>query len=278
MTVYIIGARGRLGQAIADEYADSEFFSLDRSIYEDWSQTGAADLVSRYFNQSLNNKAIVFVASGLLDPRLSQEDLLRVNYFLPKNVIDGATKLGMKVVTFGTVMEGILQSKNPYIQSKVKLGDYVRAAAREAKPVIHIQLHTLYGRGQPSPFMFLGQIMTAIQTNQPFKMTSGRQLREYHNLRDEAMAIRQVTNLASPSVLDLSHGKPLSLKTIAESVFQNLGKKDLLQLGGLPEPPEENYKTVLKSTQITQKVIFRDSLPAITQYMQECYSSQDDMV
>jgi len=276
--VYLIGARGRLGKAIANEYAGSEFFSLDRSIYEDWSRTGAVDLVSRYFEQCSNDKAIIFVASGLLDPRLSQEGLFRVNYLLAKNVIDGATKLGMKVITFGTVMEGRLQSKNPYIQSKVKLGDYVRAVAREAKPVIHIQLHTLYGRGQPSPFMFLGQMLTAIQTNQPFKMTSGRQLREYHHLRDEAMAVRQVANLASPGVLDLSHGKPLSLKTIAQSVFQNLGKKDLLQLGALPEPPEENYETVLKPTQIAQKITFRDSLPAITQYMQKCYFRQEDMV
>lgn len=275
MTFYLIGARGRLGQAIADEYGDSEIVSLDRSIYEDWSRPDAPDLVSRYFDKRSKEGATVFVASGLLDPKLSQEDLLRVNYHLPKNLIDGAAKLGIKVITFGTVMEGLLQSKNPYIQSKTALGEYVSAAAAAGRPAIHLQIHTLYGLGQPSPFMFLGQMLSAIRANEPFKMTSGRQLREYHHLTDEAKAIRQIACSAQPGVLNLSHGKPLSLRIIAESVFQAFGKGDLLRVGALPEPPDENYEKVLKPTEIVRHVAFRDSLPAIVQYMQECHTCQE---
>lgn len=275
MTFYLIGARGRLGQAIADEYGDSEIVSLDRSIYEDWSRPDAPDLVSRYFDKRSKEGATVFVASGLLDPKLSQEDLLRVNYHLPKNLIDGAAKLGIKVITFGTVMEGLLQSKNPYIQSKTALGEYVSAAAAAGRPAIHLQIHTLYGLGQPSPFMFLGQMLSAIRANEPFKMTSGRQLREYHHLTDEAKAIRQIASSAQPGVLNLSHGKPLSLRIIAESVFQAFGKGDLLRVGALPEPPDENYEKVLKPTEIVRHVAFRDSLPAIVQYMQECHTCQE---
>lgn len=275
MTLYLIGARGRLGQAIAHEYADNGIVSVDRSIYEDWSQPGVADLISRYFDKRSNGDMTVFVASGLLDPTLSQEDLLRVNYHLPKNLIDGAAKLGIKIITFGTVMEGFLQSKNPYIQSKTALGEYVSAVAAADKPAIHLQIHTLYGVGQPSPFMFLGQMLTAIRDNVPFKMTSGRQLREYHHLSDEAKAIRQIANSAPPGVLNVSHGKPLSLRAIAESVFQALGKDDLLRVGSLPEPQEENYEKIVNPTEILRHVAFRDSLPAIVQYMRECHSCQE---
>lgn len=270
MTFYLIGSRGRLGQAIAAEYTDSGIISLDREIYEDWSQPGAADLVSRYFEKHSVEHGTVFVASGLLDPRQSPEDLFRVNHTLAKNVIDGATKLGLKVITFGTVMEGLLQSKNPYIQSKTALGEYVGAVADHSKPVTHVQIHTLYGQGQPSSFMFLGQMLAAILANQEFKMTSGRQLREYHHLADEAAAIRQIEEFSAPGVINLSHGQPNSLKAIAEAVFDSFGKIDLLRIGALPEPADENYHRILPPTDVVSRIPFRGSLPSIVGYMQEC--------
>jgi nucleoside-diphosphate-sugar epimerase len=276
VTHFLVGARGRLGQAIAHEYADNEIVSLDRSIYENWSQPGVADQVSRYFDKCSMEGATVFVASGLLDPKLSREDLLRVNYHLPKNLIDGAAKLGIKIITFGTVMEGLLQSKNPYIQTKIELAEYISTAAATGSPVIHLQIHTLYGVGQPSPFMFLGQVLATIRDNVQFKMTSGRQLREYHHLVDEAKAIRKIADSALSGIVNVSHGEPLTLKIIADGVFQALGRDDLLRVGALPEPPEENYEKILNPTEMLQQVAFRDSLPAIIQYMKECHSFQKE--
>lgn len=273
MKLYLIGSRGRLGQAIAHQYADCGIVSLDRSTYKDWAKPGVADLVTRYFESYSDQGATVFIASGLLDPRLPQEDLISVNYHLPKNVIDGASKLGIKVITFGTVMERLVELKNSYIQTKAALGDYVDTLAAAGKSVIHVQVHTLYGVGQPSPFMFLGQMLESIQSETPFKMTSGRQLREYHHLADDAKAIRLIEEAATPGVLNLSHGKPLSLKVIAESVFHVLDKDELLHVGALPEPPEENYDRIFRPSEIMQQVAFRDSLPAIVQYMKECYFS-----
>jgi hypothetical protein len=58
-------------------------------------------------------------------------------------------------------------------------------------------------------------------------------------------------------------------------VFQALGRDDLLQVGALPEPPEENYEKILNPTANLQQVAFRDSLPAIVQYMEECHSCQE---
>ena len=275
MRYYLVGARSRLGQAIAHDYADDEIVSLDRSIYENWSQPGVANQVSRYFDKCENEGATVFVASGLIDPKQSQEDLLRVNFHLPKNLIDGTAKLGIKIITFGTVMEGLLYSKNPYIQSKTALGEYISKVAATGNPVIHLRMHTLYGVAQPSPFMFLGQMLAAIRDSVPFKMTSGRQLREYHHVVDEAKAIRKIADSAISGIVNVSHGKPLSLKVIADGVFQSLGRDDLLRVGALPEPPEENYEKILNPTEMLQQVAFRDSLPAIVQYMMECYFYQE---
>jgi nucleoside-diphosphate-sugar epimerase len=275
MTVYLIGANGRLGQAIASEYAGEDIVPLDRRLYEPWSRVDGADAVSRFFDPLAAENAMVFVASGLLDPRSPPEDLLAVNYQLPRSLIDGAARLGIKVVTFGTVMEGALHTKNAYIQSKAALSNHVSAVAARGTPVVHLQMHTLYGRGRPSPFMFLGQMLAALRANEPFRMTSGRQLREYHHLADEAKAIRRIARSTRPGVVNLSHGVPLELRAIAESVFLALGKRSLLRIGALPEPPDEIYERVLPPTEMVRQVHFRDSLPAIIEYMRECHAGEE---
>jgi nucleoside-diphosphate-sugar epimerase len=273
---YLIGSHGRLAKGIAYEYVDnSQFQSLSRADYEGWAAFGAADKVSRYFDKPQNEGATLFVASGLLDPRLPKEDLYAINFLLPKNLIDGASKVGMKVITFGTVMENFIKSPNPYIQTKVALKDYIEnIAVKEDKvQATHLQMHTLYGVGQPSSFMFLGQILHALKANEPFKMTSGRQLREYHHIEDEIKAIKKLASADIGGVYDISHGNPVSLSSIAESAFDAFGKKDLLHISALVDPAEDNYEKILKPTYSLEEINFRNPLPGIVKYLQECVSS-----
>ena len=76
MAFYLIGGGGRLGRAIASEYAESNIVLMNRVVYGCWSQDGAADQVSSYFDQNVSEESTVFVASGLLDPNLPEEDLV----------------------------------------------------------------------------------------------------------------------------------------------------------------------------------------------------------
>ncbi|MDA9955151.1 NAD-dependent epimerase/dehydratase family protein [Gammaproteobacteria bacterium] len=273
MAFYLIGGRGRLGRSIKSEYANSELISLDRSIYEDWSREGSSDKVSRYLERNVDEKSTVFVASGLLDPSMSEEELFKVNYMLPKNMIDAASKHDIEIITFGTVMEGLIQSKNPYLRSKTELKNYVEMMASGQRSVKHIQLHTHYGIGFPSSFMFLGQMLHAIKANLPFRMTSGRQLREYHHLEDEVIAIRMITESSIFGVINLSHGEPISLREIAENVFNAHGKTHLLHLGALPEPAEENYDQIFQMNEVIHGAHFREALPNINAYIKNCYVS-----
>lgn len=268
--IFVIGGRGRLGKAITTEYAAENAESIERAVYEDWSQNDSRDKVTRYFDTKAAEGSVIFVTSGLLDPRLSQEELLRINYFLPKNIIEGVTKIGFKVVTFGTVMESLLNIKNPYVLSKAALGQYVADVASARCPVTHLRIHTLFGVGEPSPFMFQGQMLDAIRRDVPFEMTTGNQLREYHHLEDEGRAIRRIAESISYGLLDVSHGQPVSLKDIAESVFISMGKRSLLRIGSLRDPPEENYKQKFTCPSILNNVQFRDSLPAIVDYIKAC--------
>ena len=110
MTYYVVGSKGRLGQAICKTFSHDDVVCLDRSIYQDWPNSGSTDIISKYFESVKETNATILVASGLLDPNACSRDLMSVNYILPKNIIDGATKLGFRVVTFGTVMEGLVTS------------------------------------------------------------------------------------------------------------------------------------------------------------------------
>lgn len=271
MKSYLIGGRGRLGHAIARQYADAGIVVLERSVYSDWSKNDAVDRVAQYFDRRAE-AATIFVASGLLDPCAPSEDLLSVNYQLPRNVIEGAARLGAKVVTFGTVMEGLPGSGNPYVQSKRQLCEYVGRVTSSVKPALHVQIHTLYGEGEPSPFMFLGQMLAAIRSEAPFRMTEGRQLREYHDLADEARAIRRIDQSEALGVLSLSHGNPVTLKELAEAVFKAFGKSQLLQVGALPEPLEENYAKIFEPTAMLSGIDFRSAIEGVVEYMLACHA------
>ena len=102
--------------------------------------------------------------------------------------------------------------------------------------------------------MFLGQMLAAIRAKKLFEMTSGRQLREYHHLADEARALRAISAGAAPGAFGMS---------------------DLLRVGALPEPAEENYDKVLPPTEIARHVAFRDSIPAIVDYMRYCHTPDE---
>lgn len=265
--IFIVGGRGRLGQAIARQYGAEGGGCLERAVYEQWAEPQAQGAIDAFFAPLAGRGATVFVASGLLDPKLDPAALWKVNVDLPRNLIDAGIRHGVRVTTFGTVMEALLADHNPYVRSKVALGQYVAERAAAGAEVSHIRVHTLYGAGMPSPFMFLGQMLTALEQRTPFKMTLGKQLREYHHVDDDAAAIRVLEQAGARGVLDLSHGAPVSLAELALTVFDAFGAPELLQIGAISEPRDENYTTVFTRPALLTQVRFRETLPAIVAYL-----------
>lgn len=265
--IFVIGGRGRLGQALSQEYARQNLDVLSRSVYQDWWIESSKPSIRRYFLEKIKKESVIFVTSGILDPKAPSDDLLKVNYFLPKNIIEVSNDLGIKVVTFGTIMEDLAQRNNNYINSKVALSEFVAEKAINDYRVTHLRIHTLYGVGEPSKFMFLGQMIDAIQNNHPFLMTQGKQLREYHHVDDEVKAIRNIVDSNIYGVMNLNHGQPIMLRDLAEHVFSSVLKKDLLKIGLLPEPDCENYEHTFIKPQVLEEIPFRESLPAVLDYI-----------
>jgi nucleoside-diphosphate-sugar epimerase len=265
--IFIVGANGRLGQALVRRFGASAVTSLPRSVYANWHEDGAAAAVARYFASVSTAGDTIYVCAGLLDPHLPELEHRAVNLALPCNIIAAATPLGIAVRTFGTVMEVLMPDHNPYIRSKAALGHQVARSAAAGLPVAHLRLHTQYGGGAPSAFMFLGQIASALRARAPFMMTSGRQLREYHHVDDDAAAIDLLETAGLQGVQDLNHGAPVTLAALAQHVFATFNASDLLALGALPEPATDNFGRVLDRLHSLGPLRFRATLPGVTDYL-----------
>jgi len=265
--IYLLGGRGRLGQAVLASRHASETTLLDRWVYENWWRPDMVGSIEQFFKVAPEG-SVVLVAAGLLDPALSAAEHQRVNVELPVNVIHGACKAGLRVVTVGTVMERLSRHPNPYIASKAKLGQFVAQRAAAGDSVLHLQVHTLYGGGAPAPFMFLGQLCDALRHERVFEMSPGRQLREYHHVDDEAQALQVLIAAGVNGVMPLSHGAPVTLAHLASHIFDAAGRPDLLRIGARAEPPDDNYATVLPRPPLLKNVNFRPALEHVAAYVQ----------
>ena len=268
--IYILGGEGRLGRSLSNAYGPEEAVSLSRKVYENWSREGASDEVSSFF-RSINapEGSLVYVCSGLLDPKLPEHELMRVNFSLPKNVIKGASKAGLRTVTFGTIMEKLQQSENAYIKSKKMLGNFVENLTNNKHLVCHFRLHTLYGVGEPSSFMFLGQILESLKSDAVFEMSSGEQLREYHHIEDDVCAIKFLTSKESAGIMDLNHGTPITLKELAVHLFHSFDRSKLLKVGALKRV-NTDYLCISNRPSELQEFEFRETLSSVESYMKNC--------
>ena len=268
--IFILGARGRLGHAIHASQDPASVEAPEHVVYSGWWRDGGADEAARFFeHKRADESSVVYVASGIIDPGRPLEEHERVNFSLAKNVVEGATKTGARVITFGTVMEKVVDDKglNPYFSSKTKLGRFVEEFGAAAPLALHIRLHTLFGGRAPDPFMFLGQILQAIDKGSEFRMTPGMQLREYHHIDDEVAAIFRLANSRVSGAIELSHGMPVKLKNLATYIFAAQDRLDLLKIGTLPEPVNDNYGFLFERSPSLEGLDFRDTLPAVVDYL-----------
>jgi len=269
---FVLGARGRLGRAISLSLPAESVMAPVRSVYAEWWRDGAADLVSCFLEDWASSEGTVYVAAGLIDPSRPSEEHQQVNYLLARNVIEGATKLGFRVVTFGTVMEKVVGDilTNPYFASKLKLGNFVEDFSANPELVLHVRIHTLFGGGLPDGFMFLGQMLHSLVNHSEFKMSPGMQLREYHHLDDEVVAIGRLLESGATGTIALSHGAPVTLKDMASYIFEAFKSPDLLRVGALPGPANDNYGVLFERPPALDGMAFRETLPALVDYLRRC--------
>jgi len=257
----LLGGTGLLGSAIWQEFHDSRQSGtvtspLDsRQTFHELKQGDYLSIIRRMHESAVLPQDWI-CAAGIVDPKANADLLAQVNADLPTRLFEilcehrkesASTVPALRFVTFGSVLENRadVAHSNPYIRSKTQLlRSWKRLSPAASVPWVHVQLHTLYGGGEPHPFMFLGQMHAALKGRHAFRMSHGTQLREYHHADDIAASLLAVLRDTgdTPEVIDLSSGQPVRLRDLARRVFEHFGASHLLEIGALPTNEAEVYE------------------------------------
>lgn len=265
--IFIIGGNSRLAKALVNYYDNGSFFLLKRGIYESWYDKSKRSIIRDYFKSQITSDSIVFITSGILNSKEKSQTINDVNYKLPWNIIKALEGLEVTIVTFGTILENIKDSSNNYVKSKIKLSEKILTFKSSKAKVIHFRLHTLYGYGYPSEFMFLGQLYNSIKNKREFYMSSGYQIREYHHLDDVAQSIDVVIRNDVDGVIELTSGNGIMLRDLAKGIFNEFDLTDLLKIGSLDIQHKEKFSNDYTKNEILTGVAFRDPVDGVCDYL-----------
>lgn len=267
---FLIGANGLLGKALEKRFNP---VVIERATYSEWHKTDSQKQIVEFLRgQGMKKGSTIYLASGILDQ--SNEKLLRqVNYELPKNIIQSLKEEEISVITFGTILEALLPGLNAYSKSKVLLSNFLKNMESSKINCIHIRIHTLYGGDKIHDHMFLGLIQDAIKHNKEFKMTAGKQLREYHHLDDVIYCINWLIENNHSGIINLNNGKPVQLVQLAKSIFSSFKKSELLTINNDDLVSNEIYNKQVPHDAYDD-LPDRDHIDQITRYIHRTLSTK----
>ena len=115
--------------------------------------------------------------------------------------------------------------------------------------------------------MFLGQMLTALNSGEDFPMSSGQQFREYQHVDDVVHAINIVNTVRDTASVTIAHGDPIQPGHLATSVFDSFGRLDSLKIGSLPDQVPDVTAPLGERTPALADMNFRETIPAVVAYM-----------
>jgi len=264
----LLGSRGSLGSTILELMDPSEVFPVDRVDCEKWARPEQSNLIQSFISSLPSPPRLIINAVGKVDVSVGLDTLLLTNFHLPKNLINATRGSEINIVTFGSALEifpGLSKSNN-YLASKSRFRDYLERNTDALSRTLHLQANTFYGGQKFHQHMFLSQMFHSIQRETQFFMSSGRQLREYHHVVDDVLAMQFLLKNRINGIVELNHGQPLTLYEIATKVFSYYGLTKLLKVGELISHPDEDLLVASHKPHLLDSIRFRDTIPGIIEY------------
>ena len=132
---------------------------------------------------------------------------------------------------------------SPYSLGKTAAAHFLQMLYRtESFPGTTLRLFLTYGPGQDF-HRFLPQIINACLKNQSFPTSRGEQLRDFCFVQDVVDAVFATFNCQSArgEVMNISSGKPVSIRQVIETVQQLIGKGEP-RFGEIAYRPGENME------------------------------------
>ena len=276
MTSYaIIGSQGNLSRALQSILNSKDYFLVPKEVYASWIFNKSISEIKQYFENLPLSPDYIVNTIGIIDSHKTEFEINEINTKFPLNLVKALETNNSKIVTFGTIMENFPNycKSNSYLMSKMNLYNHLNGI--DPSFYLHFQIHTWFGGKSLHKQMFLGQIASAIFNNKIFEMTSGEQLREYHHIEDDAQAIKRLLNSNTSGIVQISHGHPIKLATMAIEIFQYFNCVNLLEIGAKDNADNENMMTSFQKETYLNGIHFRNTMDGVISYLSRLLDSYE---
>lgn len=268
MSFLLVGTNGNFSRQFQKIAKNHISHSIDRSIYGNWDKRGSR--LSRKIAQAKSENGIHYIINtvGVISKKHTDNYILYWNYLFPKYLYQISKELNLVLVTLGSIHENVPKMcfDNSYLKSKIMLQQYL--LDEKLENFCHFQFHTWYGGYKVQPEMFLGQIITSIRDKKEFKMSDGKQLREYHHIEDDATCVLNFLNQGKIGINPISHGERYSLVSIANSIFRYFQCENLLKINQIATPSSEIREHGCFPAGITEHE-FRPTMKGLFDYVEK---------
>lgn len=167
----IIGNNGFLAKNMKEKFTDSIIFKRD-GIYKD------NKLIYKSLEECLDKQKINAIFNCAVSYNENNPDeLLEINFHLPKRIIKTVQKYKTKTIFFGSFFEkGNNSYMKNYVDSKIKLSNYIKNL--NDKNIYHLRLEHIYGKYDKLN-KFIPSIIKKIKTRNKITLNSPNNIRDF---------------------------------------------------------------------------------------------------
>lgn len=105
------------------------------------------------------------------------------------------------------------------------------------------RLFYLYGDGEDKRRL-VGHLRAKLAAGEPAELSSGRQIRDFLDVRDAARMIIDAALDTVQGPINICSGRPISVRELAERIADEYGRRDLLRFGARPDNLTDPAKVV----------------------------------
>lgn len=96
------------------------------------------------------------------------------------------------------------------------------------------RLFYMYGEGE-DPRRLTAAIRNALIRNEPIALTSGHQVRDFLDVTEVGTRVVSVAQSTLTGPVNICSGVPITVRSLAEAIADEFGRRDLLQFGARPD-------------------------------------------
>ena len=113
----------------------------------------------------------------------------------------------------------------------------------------------LYGPGEHDNRL-VPAVISALLKGEEALCTPGEQIRDYMYIRDAARALALLLDSVTEGAVNIASGQPVALKGVIETAAELVGKPELIRLGAVAAPADDQQLLLANTTRLNKELGF----------------------